>query len=545
LAERRKGEAGLRILKIALALWKKGGGKGTPLYNRLLAFFALFAVLVLSAFTVLVLAFDLAGGKAVGLFFENEIAHVSKSMETDFGRLSLHGVALAEELAGKAGAYFAAHGIAASDLPARPELLEGLLSAQAESLTNVMDKDQCSGAFVLLDATANPSGENAAHSRSGVFLKKTAVNIRDPASVKIHYLRGPASIARANGFDLMGQWMMEFDIGGEPFFGRVVNTAREHPELALSRLYYWSQRVVLKKNSEAGLLLCVPLISGDGAVFGLCGIEVSDRLFKHLYSPGDEKYAGAFAVLAPSGDSLLSIDRGLAAGSYYLTGKHMEEPFFVSERRDGFSSCVSGEGAFGGKLSPIRLYPADSPYAGEEWMAGVLLGAAALEGAQAGYRLAFLYVAAAVLLLSLILSALASRRYLRPVTDGFDAIKRGLYGRGTNEYLEINDLMEFLAAREESAGGAEHAFSSLAEVAPSYGAFLKNVNTLSKAERGVFELYLQGCTAQQIAGRLRLSINTIKTHNRRIFAKLNVSTRKELLVYINMMKEMNDANGTR
>lgn len=36
-----------------------------------------------------------------------------------------------------------------------------------------------------------------------------------------------------------------------------------------------------------------------------------------------------------------------------------------------------------------------------------------------------------------------------------------------------------------------------------------------------------------------MSINTIKTHNRRIFAKLNVSTRKELLVYIDMMKELN------
>ncbi|HHT71892.1 MAG TPA: hypothetical protein GX016_10085, partial [Firmicutes bacterium] len=34
-----------------------------------------------------------------------------------------------------------------------------------------------------------------------------------------------------------------------------------------------------------------------------------------------------------------------------------------------------------------------------------------------------------------------------------------------------------------------------------------------------------------------LSINTIKTHNRRIYMKLNVTSRKELMVYIQLMEE--------
>ena len=36
---------------------------------------------------------------------------------------------------------------------------------------------------------------------------------------------------------------------------------------------------------------------------------------------------------------------------------------------------------------------------------------------------------------------------------------------------------------------------------------------------------------------ITLSINTIKTHNRRIYTKLNVTSRKELMVYVEMMKE--------
>ena len=50
-----------------------------------------------------------------------------------------------------------------------------------------------------------------------------------------------------------------------------------------------------------------------------------------------------------------------------------------------------------------------------------------------------------------------------------------------------------------------------------------------------------GHTAREIAEILCLSINTIKTHNRRIYMKLNVTSRKELMVYIQMMEEAKDA----
>lgn len=68
--------------------------------------------------------------------------------------------------------------------------------------------------------------------------------------------------------------------------------------------------------------------------------------------------------------------------------------------------------------------------------------------------------------------------------------------------------------------------------------FVNNTNNLSPAERDVFDLYVQGHTAKEIASILSLSINTIKTHNKRIYMKLNVGSRKELLLYINMLKDI-------
>ncbi|WP_081424819.1 helix-turn-helix domain-containing protein [Syntrophomonas wolfei] len=67
---------------------------------------------------------------------------------------------------------------------------------------------------------------------------------------------------------------------------------------------------------------------------------------------------------------------------------------------------------------------------------------------------------------------------------------------------------------------------------------MENTKNFSPSEHSVFELYVKGHTAKEIADILCLSINTIKTHNKRIYMKLNVSSREELLLYVNMLKEI-------
>ncbi len=68
--------------------------------------------------------------------------------------------------------------------------------------------------------------------------------------------------------------------------------------------------------------------------------------------------------------------------------------------------------------------------------------------------------------------------------------------------------------------------------------FLAKIKELSPAERAVFDLYVEGHTAKEAAEKLCLSINTIKTHNKKIYMKLNVASRDELLLYISMLKEI-------
>jgi DNA-binding CsgD family transcriptional regulator len=59
--------------------------------------------------------------------------------------------------------------------------------------------------------------------------------------------------------------------------------------------------------------------------------------------------------------------------------------------------------------------------------------------------------------------------------------------------------------------------------------FAQRLETLTPGERRVYEQYSDGCTAGQIAQQLGLSLNTVKTHSRRIYQKLGVRSRKDLL----------------
>ena len=68
--------------------------------------------------------------------------------------------------------------------------------------------------------------------------------------------------------------------------------------------------------------------------------------------------------------------------------------------------------------------------------------------------------------------------------------------------------------------------------------FLERTRELTPAERDVFKLYGEGYTAQEIAAILYLSINTIKTHSKHIYSKLEVTSREEIILYSNLLNEI-------
>lgn len=68
---------------------------------------------------------------------------------------------------------------------------------------------------------------------------------------------------------------------------------------------------------------------------------------------------------------------------------------------------------------------------------------------------------------------------------------------------------------------------------------IAGINDLSSSEYRVFRLYSDGYTPKEVSEILFLSINTVKTHNRRIYEKLGIKSRDELLQVIEKLNLLN------
>jgi DNA-binding CsgD family transcriptional regulator len=75
-----------------------------------------------------------------------------------------------------------------------------------------------------------------------------------------------------------------------------------------------------------------------------------------------------------------------------------------------------------------------------------------------------------------------------------------------------------------------------------YEYFVCNLKTLTPAECRIYELYIEGKTAQEIAIILGIQENTMKYHNKNIYSKLGVSSRKQLLRFA-ALKQHQDQKG--
>ncbi len=548
----------------AIRLWKnRKEYKSSTLQGRLILFFALVVCSVLLLFTLMLMLFGITGsGRAAAYrYFESELSYISTAIEKDFGHISATGIQLGEQLSNEGDNFFRKNSITASELSDNPAIAEAFLAEGLDKLLSVAEHNACGGVFVVLDV--NASGDMSSGKRTGFFIKKTQPVSSATLTAKPYCLRGSATLARENGIELLGQWQMQYDESELDFFYSVMDTAKANPDLPLSRLYYWIDRVCLNGNSEKGLLLCVPLRCEDGTVFGICGIEVSDRMFKMLYSPNESEYQGVFAIVAPRSQKVLYANRGLIAGNTYLTDKQMTGELAFYKEQSGFLFFIGEEQTYGGLNENVRFYSAGSPYEDEQWAVVTLMPKTLLDETIKGQETLLFVILAVLMAVSLAASVFVSKRYLHPIKKGLSSLRENGYDTDMPEsgIVEIDSLFEDLALNirahkeemERLSLEKQDAEARIAEaktqierltnkrkreIDPNeYARFLESLNTLTATERKIFEMYLEGKTPDEVLEALQIKDNTLKYHNRNIYGKLGVASRKQLLTYAAIMQQ--------
>lgn len=528
-----------KMLKSTLFLRKNG----LSLQRRTFAFFILFLSAVMLGLLLILFstgAFSV-GVKEFQLFLRNELKHIAGDVARDFGVLSVEGVSLAKRLSEQIESRLQAEGLSPAQLKNHPRLLEPILSESMDLLIAALEKNKSSGVFMVLDATVNPALATAESSRAGIFLKNMEPNVINLAFPAIRFLRGPASLARQKHLNLLPQWQMEFQVEPGDFFFTTINAAKGSA-LPLSRLYYWNPCCVLADDCEKAMLLCVPLITSDGLIVGVCGFEVSAMLFKLQNTPASSTYTRIFTMLAPKQGDKLDASKAMYAGNYTAIPLQTSGTLSIKAQGNGLTSYLAANGlVYSGLHQTINIYPKDAAFSGSEWVLAILMPEQDLKATIREHNRLFLILLLMLFIFSVGAASLISRRHIAPVVGALQMVKDGKVSAYEKTNIqEIDDLIEFLAARDTSESSSLKA-EEVTKASPLFQNFVKNIKTLSPAERAVFNLYMEGYTAKEIADILCLSINTIKTHNKRIYAKLNVASRKELLLYVQLIKEQERA----
>lgn len=526
-----------RLIKQRL---QKTGASGIPLDFRLFLFLAVLVLtVVLGVIAILLITGTFTAGMSESEHLvKNELQHASQGISQQYGELSLQAIVYADRLSRSIEEHANKLGIPVADLANHPEVLDEVISGEYERALFALQRSKSSGVFFILDATVNPALADAENSRAGLYLKNMEPNIISSSSPNIILLRGFPGISRQNSLSLHTQWDMEFDVSQAPYYHRPIQAAKSSRNLPLSRLYYWSPVCTLPGTSEEVMICSVPLIDSRGNVFGVGGLEISTMLFKLSHLPNNSVYNRLFCVLSPLTENTMDINRSMFAGGYSarIIAQGDSNLKILPAQRSFHAYEDEGGNSYLGMHTSLPLYPRDSAFAEETWSAAVMVPRADIMQPIGRLNLLLISLLLILVLLGIAASFIISRRFLQPLAEGFDIIKStDLSTAPRTRIPEIDDLIAFLALHNEElyekARQENLSISILDE-------FVENTQQLSLAERSVFDLYVKGHNAKEIAEILCLSINTIKTHSKRIYMKLNVATREELLLYANLLKEI-------
>jgi DNA-binding CsgD family transcriptional regulator len=518
---------------------------------RLFAFLALFAAAIILALFVILSASGVlsAGMNESRLLLQNELTHISENAADAYGALTAEGLALSGRFTGRIEETLREKGVAPSELENHSEVITDVLRSCFDPAASALSNNRASGAFIVLDATVSPG----TGSRAGIFIRNMEPNSITHSNPSLYFMRGPIVLARESGMNVLPQWLMEFPVTEGDFFHKAMEGA--DAALPLARTYYWNPRAMLAGDYDDAMTLCVPMVSSDGTVLGICGFEVGDLLFKMQYLPDTSVFSGLHTVFAPVTESgAMDAEGALFSGStaMKLTGELTESAY-----THGLSLFEANGTRFVGLSAPVRLYSKNAVH-DRQWMLAVLMSEEELADYTAESSRGVTALLVVLLLCAVGLAVFLSHRYLVPVLKGLEQIRRrGAAGFVRTNVQEIDDLMDFLAEEDEKQEAARRdmeeklaklgAEAQARDIVPppreDYEAFCRNLQTLTPSERRVFDLYRAGHRGKDIPDIMGCSTNNIKFHNKNIYGKLWVSSRKELLGYIKMMDEEEKRQG--
>ena len=482
--------------------------------------------MILVIFAAVILLLSVAGAfsqndEQLHEVMELQLKNTQDNLISHLDRLTAQSLNLSKELSREIEGALVREGITLQEVNDDPERLLKLQQVMYPTAN-------CNGAYVILDATANTTLEEADHSRSGIHLRYTNLSASSPVTPTVVYFRGIPDIARQKDLELHNRWNLEFDTDLIPGCRELMDSPLDRP----AQHYFWSRRIDLKGTWESAMLLCVPIVGSDGTVYGICGVEISALYFQLSYPAADGQFGSAVTALAPIQDSRLLLMDGLVGS---VTGTYLDgQETLVIHQGRYYNEYDTGTERYIGlhQTIPISRGEAEST----AWAAAILIPQDSYAAYTAEVQRTWIIAALGLLLGLLALSFFLARRFVRPITDSLKRFQQEeLPEQGLSSGIsEVDELAEFLNARARNQRLEQGELPP--NIAELFDQFVARKDLLTEAERNILRYYIDGHEIADIPDLAFISMSTVRKHNRSIYEKLGVASRDELMLYIDLLR---------
>lgn len=458
--------------------------------------------------------------------------------------------------------YLAKQNIPFSHLTDSPVHIAGLQNHVIGPLCQSLRQSDCSGAFVLFNATVNSHIEHSERSRSGLYLQKSGNEIADD---RLLLYRGLADAGKNYGIPPHRKWRLEFQSDLFPNYEELLS----HAAPPLETAYRITDLFTLPGTSEQAVLMTIPLIGKDGTIYGLCGFEISQSYFKTFHTqPTNLSRMVCLLTTGTNGilDAEVGLSCGVSNGYYFAPNGNLS----VKNLGGGLTLFSGASNSYIGVLKEVFL-----SYRNQTLVAAVLIPKEDYDNAIIKSIMQTALLVLLLLFVTLVCCFYFSRRFISPILKSLAKIKSENRDGEISCIMEIDDLFAFLDEQDraheralaaltqekqeaqnekerlqdafdraqEKYESAQAQISRLAydrkqEVDPAdYQQFLRGIDTLTPTERKIFSYYLSGKSVKDILAIAAIKESTLRYHNKNIYSKLGVNSLKQLLRYAALMQQ--------
>ena len=529
-------------------------------------------------------------------FMDYELDAHTNDIKRQLDSLAAHNTDLSQQLANEIEQtmYMFGLGTDFAKLNDNPQVLSAIQERSYNVLISKMQQSPCSGVLYLVDASINTKTPTKTY--NGMFLKYTNIHSENTLFNEICMFRGSPELARQKNISLYSTWQLELDTNAFPQTSQLLQEEPDSPGFLLTDVarlresWERSRLFVMPIISSSGkaIGLCGFEIS---SVYFQQRTRNTDYkgyplITAILDKKNDTQYSGQLSSSAWQSDALLNFSKDkdyvyFTSGNYGFIGKMQSLDIGGTEHQIAV-------------LLPHESY--DALLAQARWRLALLLSFLLVLSIGSCYFLSKKYVEPIISDLQQLQSNpdAAPQSNLLEINQFFDFLQsksqqqeeklrqlskernavQQQYGLAATRLKDAQSRQQAIAEQYKALEEQLHALKSEMEQArqqmaqalqekeqaqqqfnfaqtaldkvvakklqiidhDSYKMFIDSLSTLTTKEKEIFDLYTQGLSTKDIIAQQQISENTLKYHNKNIYSKLGVKSRKELLQYIELMR---------